>query len=132
MYTIRFLPTNDLNESTHALSYCSNPLRIMLSSCPNTTFYFFFQAEDGIRDPLVTGVQTCALPISCQPASSQLGRAGKRAPFWLLAREFWLLHAQAFLRLCCFAGGRSRPRRTPDLAAPDSGRSGRVDRKSVV
>src|SRR5207247_5584128 len=25
---------------------------------------FFFQAGDGIRDPLVTGVQTCALPIS--------------------------------------------------------------------
>src|SRR3989441_2372722 len=29
--------------------------------CP---FFFFFQAEDGIRDKLVTGVQTCALPIS--------------------------------------------------------------------
>src|SRR5438105_14720847 len=29
--------------------------------------YFFFQAEDGIRDPLVTGVQTCALPISRSP-----------------------------------------------------------------
>ena len=27
-------------------------------------FYFFFQAEDGIRDIGVTGVQTCALPIS--------------------------------------------------------------------
>src|SRR2546425_8333639 len=27
-------------------------------------FFFFFQAEDGIRDKLVTGVQTCALPIS--------------------------------------------------------------------
>src|SRR4030081_1864760 len=27
-------------------------------------FFFFFQAEDGIRDPAVTGVQTCALPIS--------------------------------------------------------------------
>ena len=27
-------------------------------------FYFFFQAEDGIRDRDVTGVQTCALPIS--------------------------------------------------------------------
>src|SRR5207249_5893664 len=27
-------------------------------------FYFFFQAEDGIRDRNVTGVQTCALPIS--------------------------------------------------------------------
>src|SRR5438046_10583028 len=26
-------------------------------------FYFFFQAEDGIRDWSVTGVQTCALPI---------------------------------------------------------------------
>ena len=26
-------------------------------------FTFFFQAEDGIRDDLVTGVQTCALPI---------------------------------------------------------------------
>src|SRR3989441_12278017 len=27
-------------------------------------FFFFFQAEDGIRDKLVTGVQTCALPIA--------------------------------------------------------------------
>src|SRR5260221_14393517 len=27
-------------------------------------FFFFFQAEDGIRDHCVTGVQTCALPIS--------------------------------------------------------------------
>src|SRR2546430_3173837 len=29
-------------------------------------FFFFFQAEDGIRDLTVTGVQTCALPISLQ------------------------------------------------------------------
>src|SRR5207249_5186459 len=29
----------------------------------------FFQADDGIRDRNVTGVQTCALPISVQPAS---------------------------------------------------------------
>src|SRR5256714_3365201 len=28
------------------------------------SYIFFFQAEDGIRDKLVTGVQTCALPIS--------------------------------------------------------------------
>src|SRR3712207_6888749 len=28
------------------------------------SFFFFFQAEDGIRDIGVTGVQTCALPIS--------------------------------------------------------------------
>src|SRR2546421_8568468 len=32
----------------------------MLSS----VVFFFFQAEDGIRDLIVTGVQTCALPIS--------------------------------------------------------------------
>src|SRR5258708_20034942 len=32
----------------------------------DTTRVFFFQAEDGIRDDLVTGVQTCALPISAQ------------------------------------------------------------------
>src|SRR5688572_33445016 len=29
--------------------------------------FFFFQAEDGIRDLTVTGVQTCALPISPRP-----------------------------------------------------------------
>src|SRR5437773_6047714 len=29
-------------------------------------FFFFFQAEDGIRDRDVTGVQTCALPISAE------------------------------------------------------------------
>src|ERR1022692_5198354 len=31
-------------------------------------FFFFFQAEDGIRDYKVTGVQTCALPISSWPS----------------------------------------------------------------
>src|SRR5256885_3615372 len=31
---------------------------------PSLYFFFFFQAEDGIRDYKVTGVQTCALPIS--------------------------------------------------------------------
>src|SRR6185437_1149266 len=34
-------------------------------------FFFFFQAEDGIRDKLVTGVQTCALPISATSCSSE-------------------------------------------------------------
>src|SRR3954463_1675679 len=32
------------------------------------SFFFFFQAEDGIRDYRVTGVQTCALPISATAA----------------------------------------------------------------
>src|SRR5947208_6395932 len=38
--------------------------RILCILCYFFTFFFFFQAEDGIRDDLVTGVQTCALPIS--------------------------------------------------------------------
>src|SRR5438046_9342266 len=36
-------------------------------------FFFFFQAEDGIRDWSVTGVQTCALPISHPDAASRVG-----------------------------------------------------------
>src|SRR3989442_10977743 len=44
-------------------------------------FFFFFQAEDGIRDADVTGVQTCALPIS-SPLPARLAarpRSGCRA-----------------------------------------------------
>src|SRR5208337_5478407 len=51
-------------------------------------FFFFFQAEDGIRDTSVTGVQTCALPIS--PARSWEIRRGSR-PAWkitAIARRF--------------------------------------------
>src|SRR5207247_7896975 len=39
-------------------------------------FFFFFQAEDGIRDPLVTGVQTCALPISLNLSLSEPAGSG--------------------------------------------------------
>src|SRR2546421_6709324 len=37
--------------------------------------FFFFQAEDGIRDLIVTGVQTCALPISGRVAGRVAARA---------------------------------------------------------
>src|SRR5699024_12131042 len=45
---------------------------------------FFFQAEDGIRDRNVTGVQTCALPISVR-ALLALGSTGEAEGFlsWL-------------------------------------------------
>src|SRR3989449_3823909 len=46
-------------------------------------FFFFFQAEDGIRDVAVTGVQTCALPISLWQAS--VGDAGDAILFPALA-----------------------------------------------
>src|SRR5437867_7066912 len=39
-------------------------LFFFFSFCFFFFFFFFFQAEDGIRDRTVTGVQTCALPIS--------------------------------------------------------------------
>src|SRR6266404_9083932 len=41
--------------------------------------FFFFQAEDGIRDKLVTGVQTCALPI-CRIPVRRYAEIGIRLP----------------------------------------------------
>src|SRR2546429_2641595 len=46
--------------------------------------FFFFQAEDGIRDVAVTGVQTCALPIS----KSTSRRSGRDAPWRTRPREW--------------------------------------------
>src|SRR5690349_22769835 len=43
-------------------------------------FFFFFQAEDGIRDLYVTGVQTCALPISnVESTARRRGPRGRRS-----------------------------------------------------
>src|SRR5690349_23604718 len=42
--------------------------------------FFFFQAEDGIRDLYVTGVQTCALPIWSGAAPRTPPRSGRRTP----------------------------------------------------
>src|SRR5205085_5386991 len=40
-----------------------NGKKLMLVVVEVNVYFFFFQAEDGIRDLTVTGVQTCALPI---------------------------------------------------------------------
>src|SRR5208282_3822894 len=60
-------------------------------------FVFFFQAEDGIRDATVTGVQTCALPISDDTAAVALAldrfdaaryrRAIDRATEWVVGMQ---------------------------------------------
>src|SRR2546429_4348626 len=51
----------------------------VLATAHEHLLYFFFQAEDGIRDVAVTGVQTCALPISeAGTAPSPDGAAGRR------------------------------------------------------
>src|SRR5690349_21952894 len=49
----------------------SRGCRISRIPSPRSVFvFFFFQAEDGIRDLYVTGVQTCALPISSRAHSA--------------------------------------------------------------
>src|SRR2546430_12639243 len=51
-------------EVRHALLHIGGALmRQVFLACGVYDFFFFFQAEDGIRDLTVTGVQTCALPI---------------------------------------------------------------------
>src|SRR2546422_3037554 len=50
-------------------------------------FFFFFQAEDGIRDVAVTGVQTCALPILRQAADVDLHALRVADPSDPLGRE---------------------------------------------
>src|SRR5256885_13264664 len=70
-------------------------------------FFFFFQAEDGIRDYKVTGVQTCALPISSE--RTFLAR--------LPARPAGTANGK-----CCawFAGQREpRPRRPPSARSEE-------------
>src|SRR5437762_11317154 len=52
-------------------------------------FFFFFQAEDGIRDTSVTGVQTCALPI-CPTMTNLAGGSRCLAD----ARNSWRRHAE--------------------------------------
>ena len=67
-------------------------------------FFFFFQAEDGIRDHCVTGVQTCALPIpqfdsGCHLHHSIwiLGHLGYETLYMLLLEKgYYFYHAVSF------------------------------------
>src|SRR3989441_19741 len=75
-----------------------------------SSLFFFFQAEDGIRDKLVTGVQTCALPIS-PPLWRRASSRTSRPP----------------------AGARCRPRRQPgwSAAAARASRAGGAGGRSL-
>src|SRR5437762_3645869 len=79
-------------------------------------FFFFFQAEDGIRDTSVTGVQTCALPISMPPTPEAQKKlmASNMPKAAALALVFGLLLACSYQRLkggLWVQGGRSEERR---------------------
>src|SRR6266567_3434337 len=58
--------------------------------CGESGVFFFFQAEDGIRDLTVTGVQTCALPISTQYTLEEMRAAVEEAR---AAGKYVLAHA---------------------------------------
>src|SRR5205807_4499887 len=81
----------------------------------------FFQAEDGIRDYKVTGVQTCALPIS--PRISDLIRAresGVRPPSW------WSAMIETHRPIACVNARLWTILRSPDGVIPG------VDRVLVI
>src|SRR5205085_9048453 len=56
-------------------------------------FFFFFRAEDGIRDLTVTGVQTCALPISA-PQGDRMTANGTPQTVGTVARIDWVDYAK--------------------------------------
>src|SRR2546422_5078062 len=95
--------------------------------------FFFFQAEDGIRDVAVTGVQTCALPILAQAVAASVlqssavngqastglenavsvelgGLARRRSGFWTDVKYHW---RPAFLRKSILGRGFEDPQLIP-------------------
>src|SRR5712675_2474138 len=69
-----------------------------------SAFFFFFQAEDGIRDVAVTGVQTCALPIFTQHSYRTAAVASRRmssAPQNFRRSEEHTSELQSRLHLVC-------------------------------
>src|SRR2546427_9066608 len=58
----------------------------MAGATSGVLIFFFFQAEDGIRDLTVTGVQTCALPISVRGTPQTWAWSWRRASWGTAAR----------------------------------------------
>src|SRR5437762_7197949 len=85
-------------------------------------YFFFFQAEDGIRDTSVTGVQTCALPICGYPYRST--RSGIR----YMRRAAECRSARAY----SWSGSHRTPAAPPRPASSARSRPTATDRKSVV
>src|SRR2546429_3397923 len=80
---------------------------------PDVSSLFFFQAEDGIRDVAVTGVQTCALPISARSEIERLFAVHLLAgalPVTLGLIRIYLAHFfEQILRVRARNIGRARP-----------------------
>src|SRR5436190_4544167 len=105
-------------------SVFKNPASVM-----NNVLRFFFQAEDGIRDHCVTGVQTCALPIST-PRSAAAKQTGLKVCYFV-APQIWASRPWRIKKvqgvvdvLCCMLPFEEEYFRERGVKA--------VDRKSVV
>src|SRR5216683_7212134 len=92
---------------------------------------FFFQAEDGIRDLIVTGVQTCALPIlaprtfSCRRAGvagGDVGKGWRSSPVFKIDSTEWKLKARMASARREAASRRSSPKRLPKRRMPRQAR----------
>src|SRR2546428_2332890 len=73
--------------------------------------FFFFQAEDGIRDLIVTGVQTCALPISNSLKAIVERAVREFGHLDVLVCNAGVFHHTPFLELSEGKWGRSEERR---------------------
>src|SRR2546421_6335696 len=77
---------------------------LFISVCLCLLFFFFFQAEDGIRDLIVTGVQTCALPIFGSQAKPTRGCQSALALFstkqeWPIIGSLWITLLRSVTKL---------------------------------
>src|SRR3712207_6715624 len=112
----------------------------MCDSC----FFFFFQAEDGIRDIGVTGVQTCALPISTSmipegawalavgkavdKSGSATGRQGRRPSSERMSQAMALIDFTHFVNeLATLSGKAILPFFRTAIPAEDKSRGGAFD-----
>src|SRR6266496_5905270 len=93
-------------------------------------FFFFFQAEDGIRDLYVTGVQTCALPISITRSTSSGGKVLVRAPSAIRSvigggEDSWVGAAGA-IRSCSLLPRSDKERTLPPQSSKPNGIAART------
>src|SRR5258706_4192862 len=72
-------------SGTSVLPRCALPLWAVRCVLSRVARFFFYQAEDGIRDWSVTGVQTCALPISSVRPQIEFG--GPAFCYWHARRR---------------------------------------------
>src|SRR5699024_11554873 len=96
--------------------------------------YFFFQAEDGIRDRNVTGVQTCALPISCDAIQWKPEWGKERMISMITERSDWCISRQRVwgvpipIFYCDDCGADIV---TPETIANEIGRASRRERRTT-